>query len=61
MIDDDLAKERQLQKQTENTYIKMCTICRNTFIGKNKDLFGICPECQLEQLNLYSDEGDEND
>lgn len=49
MIDDYEAKLRRKQKQEENTYSKHCLYCGKEFIGKNKDPFGICPECETEK------------
>lgn len=33
----------------ENIYNKTCLYCGKTFIGKNKDQFGVCPDCATEK------------
>lgn len=33
----------------ENTYNKTCIYCGKTYIGKNKDPFGVCSECEEEK------------
>lgn len=30
----------------ENIYTKQCLECGKTYTGKNKDLYGICPDCE---------------
>lgn len=49
MVDDELAKNRRIQKQAENVYSKQCLYCGKSFLGKGKDIFGICPECEQEK------------
>lgn len=33
----------------ENIYTKQCRYCGKTFVGKNKDPFGVCPDCEQER------------
>lgn len=33
----------------ENIYDKTCMYCGKTFTGKNKDPFGVCPDCATEK------------
>lgn len=49
MIDDKEAKLRRNLKLEENIYTKQCIYCGKTFIGKNKDPFGICQDCETEK------------
>lgn len=49
MINDELAKNRRKMKQAENYYNKTCMYCGKSFVGKNKDQFGICPDCEQEK------------
>lgn len=32
----------------ENIYTKQCLKCDKIYIGKNKDLYGICQECEVK-------------
>lgn len=35
--------------ENENIYSKHCLYCGKEYIGKNKDPFGICPQCEQEK------------
>ena len=37
------------RKFEENIYDKTCLYCGKTFIGKNSDQFGVCPDCESEK------------
>lgn len=39
----------EIKKFEENIYNKTCMYCGKTFIGKNKDPFGVCPDCATEK------------
>lgn len=39
----------EIKKFEEDIYNKTCMYCGKTFIGKNKDPFGVCPDCATEK------------